>query len=209
MVAIPSLVTGAFCTLQADPKIKAPIRHVLIRDLSKVAAATKQPWPLKDPTALLLAFDGDPGAAEHCAKHLHARLLRRLKSGEDPKALSAALSSAVLDLDADLRDQRPGAPGCSGVAALFVGHQLFVVVAGSCVGTLWGKGLVAAATASKSGSEIGKDGVLRRCSQETPEQKRAKSLMRLRARTPVQQIGGSARVLSAFFVLNVKHLIRG
>ena len=47
----------------------------------------------------------------------HGPQCRRLKSGEDPKALSAALSSAVLDLDADLRDQRPGAPGCSGATA--------------------------------------------------------------------------------------------
>eukprot|EP00438_Fugacium_kawagutii_P017578 Skav222241 [mRNA] locus=scaffold3059:165090:175699:- [translate_table: standard] len=142
-----------------DGEAEAPIRHVLIRDLAKVAAATKQPWPLKEPTSLLLAFDGDPGAAEHCAKNLHARLLRRLKSG-DAKALSGALSGAVLDLDSELRDQRPGAPGCSGVAALFVGRQLFVVLAGTCVGMLWGKGLAAAAAGSSSATEIGKDSEL-------------------------------------------------
>ncbi|CAL1152892.1 unnamed protein product [Cladocopium goreaui] len=190
MVEFPTLATGAFCTLPSDAKTKAPIRHVLIRDLAKVAAAMKQPWPLTEPTCLLLAFDGDPGAAEHCAKNLHARLLRRLKSAEQ-KALSAALSSAVVDLDSELRDQRPGAPGCSGVAALFVGCQLFVVIAGSCVGTLWGKGLAEAAADSTTSSEIGKDGVLRRSSKETPQQKRAKALMRLRARVPTQQIGGS------------------
>ena len=33
-------------------------------------------WSCQDPTSLLMAFDGDPGAAEHCAKNLHARLLR-------------------------------------------------------------------------------------------------------------------------------------
>lgn len=189
MVEAPSLTIGSFCTLQ-DAKTKAPIRHVLIRDLEKVAAATKQPWHLKDPTALLHAFDGDPAAAEHCAKNLHSRLLRRLKRAE-PKTVITALSSAILDLDAELRDQRPGAPGCSGVAALFVGCHVFVVVAGNCVGMLWGKGLATAAAASNSSSEIGKDGVLRRSSHETPEQKRAKALMRLRARVPTQQIGGS------------------
>eukprot|EP00435_Cladocopium_sp_Y103_P049644 s663_g15.t1 len=211
MVEFPTLATGAFCTLPSDAKTKAPIRHVLIRDLAKVAAAMKQPWPLKDgrePTALLLAFDGDPGAAEHCAKNLHARLLRRLKSAE-PKALSAALSSAVVDLAPQLRieESGPKVPEGFGTAGATswstwlqrswisdrgkVGCQLFVVIAGSCVGTLWGKGLAVAAAASTSTSEIGKDGVLRRSSKETSEQKRAKALMRLRARVPTQQIGGS------------------
>ena len=45
---LPTLLTGAFCTLPSDAKTKAPIRHVLIRDLQKVATATKQPWPLKE-----------------------------------------------------------------------------------------------------------------------------------------------------------------
>lgn len=38
-------------------------------------------WSPQEPTALLLAFDGDPGAAEHCAKNLHSRLLRHRGRG--------------------------------------------------------------------------------------------------------------------------------
>eukprot|EP00439_Symbiodinium_sp_Y106_P053190 s3355_g7.t1 len=190
MAAPPVLAIDAFCTHAADAKAKAPLRHVLIRDLAKVAAAMKQPLATKEASALLQAFDGEPGAAELCAKQMHLKLLRRLAKASSTAEISKALQGAVLDLDADLRQQRPGVPGCSGVIALFVGCRLYVVVAGSCVGNIWGKGLSELAFAPAA-SEIGKDGVLRKSSKESPEQKRAKALLRLKARNPHQLIGGS------------------
>lgn len=51
---------------------------MVIKDLAKVASAIKQPWGLKASTSLLVAFEGDGMAAEHCAKNLHARLLKWL-----------------------------------------------------------------------------------------------------------------------------------
>ncbi|CAE7345337.1 hypothetical protein AK812_SmicGene34959 [Symbiodinium microadriaticum] len=190
MAAPPLLAIDAFCTHAADAKAKAPLRHVLIRDLAKVAAALKQPLATKEAAALLQAFDGEPGAAELCAKQMHLKLLRRLAKASSTAEISKAMQGAVLDLDAELRQQRPGVPGCSGVIALFVGCCLYVVVAGSCVGNIWGKGLSELAFAPAV-SEIGKDGVLRKSSKESPEQKRAKALLRLKARNPHQQIGGS------------------
>ncbi|CAJ1400505.1 unnamed protein product [Effrenium voratum] len=185
-MALP-LVVDAFCTLEANSKVKAPMRHVLIRDLGKVAVALKQP-PLEEPSALLVLVDGDPSASDFCARQMHTRLLKRLAARAKP---SAALGGAILDLDAELRSQRPGMPGTSCCAALFVGRQLHVVVAGNCAGMLWGEGLAAAATATSSASEIGKDGVMRRSGKETPQQKRAKALLKLRAARPTEQIGGS------------------
>ncbi|CAJ1328298.1 unnamed protein product [Effrenium voratum] len=88
------LVVDAFCTLEANSKVKAPMRHVLIRDLGKVAVALKQP-PLEEPSALLVLVDGDPSASDFCARQMHTRLLKRLAARAKP---SAALGGAILDL---------------------------------------------------------------------------------------------------------------
>ncbi|CAJ1423827.1 unnamed protein product, partial [Effrenium voratum] len=92
-MALP-LVVDAFCTLEANSKVKAPMRHVLIRDLGKVAVALKQP-PLEEPSALLVLVDGDPSASDFCARQMHTRLLKRLAARAKP---SAALGGAILDL---------------------------------------------------------------------------------------------------------------
>ncbi|CAE8597809.1 unnamed protein product, partial [Polarella glacialis] len=94
------LQADAHCTLAPDPKVKAPLRHVLIPDLAKVAAALKLVIPLQSPSALFMAFDGEPSAAEHCAKGLHAKLLKRLAKGcKSDAELSRALGGSLLDLD--------------------------------------------------------------------------------------------------------------
>eukprot|EP00931_Biecheleriopsis_adriatica_P057863 TRINITY_DN34356_c0_g1_i1.p1 TRINITY_DN34356_c0_g1~~TRINITY_DN34356_c0_g1_i1.p1 ORF type:complete len:365 (-),score=101.83 TRINITY_DN34356_c0_g1_i1:27-1100(-) len=195
MAAAPVVAADAHCTLQVDAKVKAPLRHVLIKDLGKVATALKASLPLEAPTALFMTFEGEPNAAEHCAKGLHSKLLKRLgkvssKTASDAE-LGRVVAGAFADLDSELREQRPGAEGCGGAVALLAGRRLCLAVAGSCGGMLWGSGLKAIAAGTGAVSEIGKDGVLRKSAKETPEQKRAKALMRLRARNPDRQLGGS------------------
>ncbi|CAE8641709.1 unnamed protein product, partial [Polarella glacialis] len=140
-----------------------------------------------------MAFDGEPSAAEHCAKGLHAKLLKRLAKGcKSDAELSRALGGSLLDLDVELRESRPGMKGCGGVAALVCGRRLCLAMAGDCGGTLWGPSSAAigsSASAESAGSIVGQDGVLRRVgATKNDAQKRAKGLLRLRAKNPSQQL---------------------
>lgn len=195
------VLSDVHSTIQSDPKVKAPIRHVVIKDLIKVASALKIaiPFPQDVSSGLFMVFEGDPLAAEHCAKGLHAKLLKRLAklttstmvSGPE---LGRTLASSLIDLDAEVREKQVGGEGCSAAAALVVGNRIGIVLAGSCGGTLWGPGprALAQGNVGSTGSVIGADGILRKAqAQLTDAQKKAKSLLRMHAPNVDNQLGGS------------------
>lgn len=129
---------------------------MLIKDLAKVAAALKFQMPkLGSPCALFSIFEGNPLAADHCAKTLHSKVLTRLaKVGANARCtasdLRRSVSTAILELDAELRDSQPGLEGCGAVIALLSGKTLLLASAGKCGATLCGTD-PAASFADKAG----------------------------------------------------------
>lgn len=155
-----------------DGKHKPLVRHVLVKDLNKVAARAKIELPkvgvFKDraPMGLYCLFDGqscasqppDPSAAEFCARNFHTKLLANLASlppdGSSPAFVKAALIKTFEDLDTDLLAVQPAvAGGCGAAVALLVGEILFTGVLGRC-GIL---GATAAGTPTAGAAASGDD----------------------------------------------------
>lgn len=127
---------GGFCGRPPDLKVKGNTRHVLIKDLAVVAKALKTKLPLlPSPCGLFSVFDGNPMAAEHCAKNLHSRLLAglaRIDGRISDLAIRRALRGSFVGLDMEVLERSPGQEGCSGAAVLVYGRQAFLVAVGSC-----------------------------------------------------------------------------
>lgn len=129
---------------------KPLVRHVIVKDLRKVAARSKVPLPTgglfenRAPLLLFALFDGQscaeapgPLAAEWCAKQVLPKLLRNLSAlppgYENATFVKATLTKTFEDLDKDiLRGQPAIHDGCGAAIALTVGERLFTAVCGSC-----------------------------------------------------------------------------
>jgi len=137
-----------------DSKQKPLVRHVLVRDLNKIAARYKFERPKKGvfedkaPMGLYALFDGQscastpgPLAAEFCARNFHTKLLEGI-SQLPPDQANEAFVQAVLiksfeDLDRELLTTQPEVlDGCGAVVALLIGDRIFVASLGRCTAVL-------------------------------------------------------------------------
>eukprot|EP00931_Biecheleriopsis_adriatica_P090593 TRINITY_DN64557_c0_g1_i1.p1 TRINITY_DN64557_c0_g1~~TRINITY_DN64557_c0_g1_i1.p1 ORF type:complete len:529 (+),score=138.97 TRINITY_DN64557_c0_g1_i1:76-1662(+) len=126
------------------------VRHLIVKDLRKVAARSKIQLPYgglfenRAPLQLFALFDGQssaegvgPNAAEVCAKALLPKLLRNMsvipQGYENATFLKACLKKAFEDLDKEVLRNQPGVQdGCGGAVALLVAGKLFTAVCGQC-----------------------------------------------------------------------------
>lgn len=126
------------------------VRHVIVKDLRKVAARSKVQLPTtglfesRAPLQLFALFDGQssaeapgPFAAEWCAKQVLPKLIRNLSAlpagYENETFVKATLSKTVQDLDKDILASQPTInDGCGAALALLVGERLFTAVCGKC-----------------------------------------------------------------------------
>mmetsp|Transcript_63285 Transcript_63285/g.153110 ORF Transcript_63285/g.153110 Transcript_63285/m.153110 type:complete len:531 (+) Transcript_63285:298-1890(+) len=129
---------------------KPLVRHVIVKDLRKVAARSKVALPTgglfenRAPLLLFALFDGQscaeapgPYAAEWCAKQVLPKLLRNLSAlppgYENATFVKATLTKTFEDLDKEiLRGQPAIHDGCGASVALTVGDKLFTAVCGKC-----------------------------------------------------------------------------
>merc|ERR1719507_1350460 len=129
---------------------KPLVRHVIVKDLRKVAARSKQPLPTgglfenRAPVMLFALFDGQscaeqpgPCAAEWCSKQIIPKLLRNLSAlppgYENATFVKATLTKTFEDLDKEiLRGQPAIHDGCGAAIAITVGERLFTAVCGKC-----------------------------------------------------------------------------
>jgi len=133
-----------------DGRKKPLVRHVLVKDLRKVAARSKVTLPasglLEDraPMSLFALFDGQscagetgPLAAEYCANQVLGKLLRNI-SALPPGYVNETFIKATLlktfeDLDKEILTGQPAIhDGCGAAMVLTVGERLFTSVAGKC-----------------------------------------------------------------------------
>lgn len=132
-----------------DPRAKPLVRHVLIKDLRKVAGSMKATLPAEGlfsnraAIAFFAMFEGDsetpsgPEAAEWCARQAHAKLLSHLCSlpgAVNEMSITGALSRSLNELTAELRASQHVA--CSAMVALHVNNRIFTAVLGHCGGVL-------------------------------------------------------------------------
>lgn len=136
---------------RGDASAEKPlVRHVIVKDLRKVAARSKVPLPSgglfenRAPLLLFALFDGQscaeapgPYAAEWCAKQVLPKLLRNLSAlppgYENATFVKATLTKTFEDLDKEiLRGQPAIHDGCGAAVALTVGDRLFTAVCGKC-----------------------------------------------------------------------------
>lgn len=127
---------------------KPLVRHVLIKDIRKVASSMKVELPVgglfanRAPIALFAMFDGHPSGedagplvAEWCARQAHVKLLTNLVAlpadWANEKLIKDALYKSLEDLDNDLRaNQQYNA--CGATVVLMVGDRVFTGVLGFC-----------------------------------------------------------------------------
>jgi len=139
---------------RADAGDKPLVRHVIVKDLRKVAARSKVALPTgglfenRAPLLLFALFDGQscaeqpgPLAAEWCAKQVLPKLLRNLSAlppgYENATFVKATLTKTFEDLDKEiLRGQPAIHDGCGAAVALTVGERLFTAVCGKCEAVL-------------------------------------------------------------------------
>lgn len=145
---------------RADGSSEKPlVRHVIVKDLRKVAARSKVALPTgglfenRAPVLLFALFDGQscaespgPLAAEWCAKQVLPKLLRNLSAlppgYENQVFVKATLLKTFEDLDKEiLRGQPAIHDGCGGCVALTVGERLFTAVCGKVEAVLCEAGL--------------------------------------------------------------------
>lgn len=129
---------------------KPLVRHIIVKDLRKVAARSKMAIPAgglfenRAPLMFFAIFDGQscaetpgPLAAEFCAKQVIPKLLRNLSAlppgYENQTFVKATLTKTFEDLDKEiLRGQPAIHDGCGAAVALSVGEKLFTAVCGKC-----------------------------------------------------------------------------
>lgn len=145
----PNVLVDAV-SLPTDGKAKPLVRHVIVKDLNRVAQMKNIDFPTWDifqnkaPVGLYALFDGQacgaapgPVAAEFCARNFHGKVLENLAMLRQGVAnetyVKAALIKSFHDLDAECLAQHPeGVDGCGAAVALLVGGHLFVAVLGRC-----------------------------------------------------------------------------
>jgi serine/threonine protein phosphatase PrpC len=152
---VPLVQVDAVSLGQVDDGRRKPlVRHVLVKDLRKVAARSKVSLPAtgllenRAPMSLFALFDGQscageagPLAAEYCANQVLGKLLRNI-SALPPGYVNQTFIKATLlktfeDLDKEiLQTQTAIHDGCGAAVALCVGEFLFTAVAGNCNVTL-------------------------------------------------------------------------
>jgi len=139
----------------ADGKAKPLVKHVIVKDINRVAQMKNIEFPTGDlfankaPIGLYALFDGQacasaapgPAAAEYCARNLHTKVmdnLAMLKQGSGTEAyVKAALIKSFHDLDADfLATTADIQDGCGAAVALVVGDHVFLASLGRCIATL-------------------------------------------------------------------------
>lgn len=137
-----------------DGKAKPLVRHVLVKDLNKVAQMKRIEFPLVDvfegkaPMGLYAVFDGQfcgavpgPAAAEFCARNMHMKVMENLAmlkhgAGTEP-FVKAALIKSFQDLDTEYLAQNPAVEdGCGAALALLIGSHAFVATLGRCSAVL-------------------------------------------------------------------------
>lgn len=139
---------------RAESGEKPFVRHVIVKDLRKVAARSRITLPTgghfdgKAPVLLFALFDGQscaeapgPLAAEWCSKNLLPKLLRNLSAlppgYENDVFIKATLKKTFEDLDKDLLVGQPAIhDGCGASVALLIGEKLFTAVCGKVCGVL-------------------------------------------------------------------------
>jgi len=148
------LVDAATAGGHSDKKRPPCVRHVLIKDLHKVARSTKTQLPTegvfanKAPLGLYALFDGQscageagPKAAEFCARNFHSKLLECLSGLRQYTANEAFIKAALIksfeDLDRDLLTTQPEVmDGCGAAVVLLIGGFIFAVQLGRCSAVL-------------------------------------------------------------------------
>ncbi|CAK0873174.1 unnamed protein product [Prorocentrum cordatum] len=126
---------------------KSVTKHVIVKDLRKVAGAMKVDLPASGifdhlaPIGLYALFDGQscagppgPVAAEYCARNFHKKVLENVCSlpanCTSDTFVKAALVKSFEDLDKDLLEALPDTEeGCGAAVALLVGEYLFTASA--------------------------------------------------------------------------------
>ncbi|CAL1142848.1 unnamed protein product, partial [Cladocopium goreaui] len=152
-------VDGVYVRGSADPKQKPLLRHVIVKDLNKVATQLKYEVPTsglfekKPPMGLYCIFDGVAGGgtsgtgpsvasiAEFCALNFHIALLNALSELRPnyvtAKLVEEALASSLETLDQELLIRNPEVvEGCGAAIALLVRDHLFVALMGRCSAVL-------------------------------------------------------------------------
>lgn len=133
----------------AASKAKPLVRHVLVKDLNKVAQLKNFEFPKTDlfqnkaPLGLYAIFDGQssstpgPAAAEYCARNFHTKVMENLKMLRQTTATAAYLKAALIksfhELDADYLATKPQVEdGCGAAVALLLGNHIFIATLGRC-----------------------------------------------------------------------------
>lgn len=149
--SVPLVQVDAVSLGQGDDSRKKPlVRHVLVKDLRKVAARSKINLPTggllenRAPMSFFAIFDGQscaeaagPLAAEWCANQVLPKLLRNI-SALPPGYVNETFVKATLlktfeDLDKDILQGQPAIhDGCGAAIALTLGERLFTAVCGKC-----------------------------------------------------------------------------
>lgn len=137
-----------------DPKQKPLVRHVLVKDLSKIGRRLNLTFPKtgvfsnKAPMGLYALFDGQscagtpgPMAADFCARNFYTKLLGRLGAlpamAADRAAVEGALKRSFEELDHELLANQPEVrDGCGAAVALLIGGHVFTAVLGRCSAVL-------------------------------------------------------------------------
>lgn len=171
---VPLVLVDAVSLGQVDDGRKKPlVRHVLVKDLRKVAARSKVTLPAtgllenRAPMSLFALFDGQscagevgPLAAEWCANQVLGKLLRNI-SALPPGYVNATFLKATLlktfeDLDKEILQGQPAIhDGCGAAMALTVGERLFTAVAGKCNVALVEAGPISRGEAAFIGHDMG------------------------------------------------------
>lgn len=147
----PNVLVDAVCItgITDATKQKALVRHVIVKDLNKIANRMNVVLPKtnvfkdKAPIGLYALFDGQagatpgPSASEFCARNIHVKVLDNLASLPANQAtetfVKAALIKSFEDLDAEiLRPELLVQDGCGAAVALIIGDIIFTAVLGPC-----------------------------------------------------------------------------
>lgn len=151
----PNVLVDAVCLGGAADAGKKPyVRHVIVKDLNKIAGRLRIDFPKsqifknKAPVGLYAIFDGQscagaagPGAAEFCARTFHTKVMENISKLPPDQAnetfVKAALIKSFEDLDVDLLANQPDLmDGCGASVALLVGDHVFSAVLGQCSAVL-------------------------------------------------------------------------
>jgi len=151
--APPVLVDAVSLGIPGDGKGKPFVRHVIVKDLHKIASRMQSRIPRegifknKAPIGLYALFDGQscagsPGAmaAEFCARNFHTQLLERLAALPDAaeaKTVKHALELVFKNLDeVMLKNQPEILDGCGAAVVLLIGEHVFSSLIGQCTAVL-------------------------------------------------------------------------